>query len=167
MVDVVFSGLDGASERDVALTSSADALVSDVVEALTGRDGTAAALVIDGRVHSRDVPMRDVVLPRGSVVAVTAGAALAGRGLGSAPTTAVAAPPLPSLAVVEVRVIAGLDAGQRFLLPPGHFVVGRAGADGVDVPLVSDTVSARHAALTDRGSRLAQRCARRAGVHPS
>lgn len=138
---MVYGGADGSRERDVSLAAGSGALVGDVAHALTGPGAGAAALVVDGRCYSADTPLECVPLFRGSTVETAAGAAVGAADF--APRTVARAVP-----VVEIRVTGGLDAGQRFLLPAGYYVIGRAGAEGVEVPLCSDTVSSRHAALT-------------------
>lgn len=118
------------------------ACVGDVVRALSGRDGPALRLLVDGRSYAADTALKDVLICRGSTLAIAAAEApLVEAPLVEDRGVAFAAP------VVEVRVTGGLDAGQRFALPAGRFVIGREGCAGVDVGLRSDTVSAQHAAL--------------------
>ena len=140
VVDVVYAGADGSGHRDLALGIGTGACVADVVHALSS--GTPDAdLLVDGRRYDQDTPMAYLPLCRGSVLEIAGPAFLSTDGRDQPNVFAATA------LVVEVRVTGGLDAGQRFLLPAGHFVIGRVGCDGVDIGLCSETVSAKHAAL--------------------
>ena len=137
---MVFVGAGGAGERDVAVAAGSGARVGDLALALSAGVDVDAALVVDGHKYGGQTVLDSVPLCQGSRVEAAGDDNLGP--LSGQPAGALTPP------VVEVRVTGGLDAGQRFLLPAGHYLIGRDCARGVDVPLASGTVSTRHAALT-------------------
>ena len=144
----------GRGTADVELlVERSDATVGDLVDVLRdGRlhqlaDGRAATgLVVDGRFCHADLALDEIGLHEGARVGLAT----------SAPATAA-----PANAALELRVVAGLDCGQRTPLSPGGSIVGR---DDDGTLAMSDVgVSRRHlriepspgglrATLTDLGS---------------
>jgi S-DNA-T family DNA segregation ATPase FtsK/SpoIIIE len=127
-----------------------DATVGDLVDALRARAGPSASngagIMLDGRFCHSDLALDEIGLHEGARVRV--GAAPGARAAGGA-------------AALELRVVAGLHAGERIPLPPTGAVVGR---DEEDALALSDAaVSRRHlrvdpspgglrATITDLGS---------------
>jgi S-DNA-T family DNA segregation ATPase FtsK/SpoIIIE len=137
MVDVVLEVSRCSGERDVTLVLQPGGAVGDLAGAVGAALGSRVS--VDGTSYDADVHLDEVPLHNGSRIVVDDAIAVAGG------RHAVLSSRLSP--VVDVRVIGGLDAGRRFVLPPGRYVVGRAGAGGVDLELGSETVSARHALL--------------------
>ena len=127
-----------------------DATVGDLVDALrTGENGGGAGatgILLDGRFCHADLALDEIGLHEGARVSLA---------------SAAPAMPAPSTAALELRVVAGLDCGQRNPLSPAGAVVGR---DDEDALAMSDVaVSRRHlrvepspgglrATVTDLGS---------------
>ena len=144
----------GRGIADVELVlGRTDATVGDLVEALhDGRldelsdDRAATGVVLDGRFCHADLALDEIGLHEGARLQLAS----------SAPATV----PAPGV-LLELRVVAGLDAGQRIRLPPGGAEVGRD--DEVTLGMSDIGVSRRHlrvepspgglrATLTDLGS---------------
>ncbi|HWF73831.1 MAG TPA: FtsK/SpoIIIE domain-containing protein [Solirubrobacteraceae bacterium] len=147
------------ADLDLILGRS-DATVGDLVDALRAadrsalrsahgsslRDGADTGIVLDGRYCHPDLALDEIGLHEGARVTVAA-----------APTAA----PAGRTAPLELRVVAGLDAGRRLPLPAEGTTVGR---DDEDALAMSDVaVSRRHlriepspgglrATVTDLGS---------------
>jgi len=131
----------------------ADATVGDLVDALRDErlhelsDGSAATgVVLDGRFCHADLALDEIGLHEGARVRLAT----------QAPATVGS-----QKAALELRVVAGLDSGQRIELPPDGTIVGRDDGDAVAMSDVG--VSRRHlkvepspgglrATLTDLGS---------------
>jgi S-DNA-T family DNA segregation ATPase FtsK/SpoIIIE len=141
----------GGEIADVELlVERADATVGDLVDAVQGVPrvigGAHTGLVVDGRFCHADLALDEIGLHEGARVS-----------LATAPP-----PPVPAAqAALELRVVAGLDAGRRALLPPGGATVGRDDAGAL--AMADGAVSRRHlklepspgglrATLTDLGS---------------
>ena len=103
-----------------------DATVGDLLDALPDA-AQARGIVVDGRFCHVDLALTEIGLYEGARIAPADGAPDASE---SAPT------------LLELRVIAGFDAGQAVPLTPGGVVVGRD-AD-CDLTLTDEGVSRRH-----------------------
>jgi S-DNA-T family DNA segregation ATPase FtsK/SpoIIIE len=144
----------GKGTADVELlVERSDATVGDLVDALRDErlnqlaDGRAATgVVLGGRFCHADLSLDEIGLHEGARVCLAT----------TAPATG--APPKSAL---ELRVVAGLDSGQRSPVPPDGAIVGRDDADALAMSDVG--VSRRHlrvdpspgglrATLTDLGS---------------
>ncbi len=105
-----------------------DATVGDLLDALTDADADAArGIVVDGRFCHSDLALAEIGLYEGARIAPAQGA------------PDVSPPPAAAL---ELRVVAGFDAGRRIALRPEGAVVGRD-AD-CDLRLGDEGVSRRH-----------------------
>ncbi len=103
-----------------------DATVGDLIDALP--DASAArGIVLDGRFCHADLALSEIGLYEGARI-VPADAVPEGRE--------------PSAAALELRVIAGFDAGRRLPLSAGGVLVGRD--PGCDLVLGDDGVSREH-----------------------
>jgi DNA segregation ATPase FtsK/SpoIIIE, S-DNA-T family len=149
---VVLDNRDGYFADLELMLGRSDATVGDLVEALrdadgaSPREGAEAGIVLDGRFCHPDLALDEIGLHEGARVSLAA-----------APT----AMPALSTAALELRVVAGLDSGQRIPLSAEGTTVGR---DDDDALAMSDVaVSRRHlqvepspgglrATVTDLGS---------------
>jgi S-DNA-T family DNA segregation ATPase FtsK/SpoIIIE len=103
-----------------------DATVGDLLDALP--DGARArGIVLDGRFCHVDLALSEIGLYEGARIHPADGA----------PAGREAAP-----AGLELRVIAGFDAGRRLVLAPGGVVIGRD--PDCDLVLADESVSRRH-----------------------
>ncbi|HET8980121.1 MAG TPA: FtsK/SpoIIIE domain-containing protein [Solirubrobacteraceae bacterium] len=136
----------GAPEDVELLLGREDATVADLLDALPDA-GQARGIVLDGRFCHVDLALSEIGLYEGARIRPADGAPPA------------ASDPHPAL--LELRVIAGFDAGRRVPLPPEGLVVGRD--EECDVSLGDEGVSRRHlrvapspgglrATVTDLGS---------------
>ncbi len=126
-----------------------DATVGDLLDALQDESPDAVlarGIVVDGRFCHVDLALSEIGLYEGATIHL-ADAPPADEG--------------PAPGALELRVVAGFDAGRRVTLPPGGLVVGRD-AD-CEVPVTDEGVSRRHlriepgagglrATVTDLGS---------------
>jgi S-DNA-T family DNA segregation ATPase FtsK/SpoIIIE len=122
----------GASPEDVELiVHDPDATVAELLEAL-GDDDRAPGVVLDGRFCHADLALEEIGLYEGASVRIDG-------------------PPrdvdMPAPAMLELRVVGGLDAGRRMPLRAGVSVtVGRD--PDADLVLNDDGVSRRHMELS-------------------
>jgi S-DNA-T family DNA segregation ATPase FtsK/SpoIIIE len=116
----------GAADVELRL-STEDATVEDLLAAIGGGAG-ARGVLIDGRFCHLDLALTEIGLYEGARVRPADGAA--GGPDDRTP---------PSL---ELRVIAGLDAGRRVALSPAAITVGRD--EECELSLLDDGVSRRH-----------------------
>jgi DNA segregation ATPase FtsK/SpoIIIE, S-DNA-T family len=150
---VVLDHQDGYFADVELMLGRSDATVGDLVDAVRGANGSspgdgavATGIVLDGRFCHADLALDEIGLHEGARVSLAAAAP---------------AMPRPGTSALELRVVAGLDCGQRSSLSPDGTVVGR---DDDDALAMSDTaVSRRHlrvepspgglrATVTDLGS---------------
>ncbi|MDQ6775292.1 MAG: FtsK/SpoIIIE domain-containing protein [Actinomycetota bacterium] len=131
---VVLDNKDGYFADLELMLGRSDATVGDLVDALraangsTMRDGVdGTGIVLDGRFCHPDLALDEIGLHEGAHVR-----------LATAPTPS----PPASRAPLELRVVAGLDAGQRIPLASGGTIVGRDDDDAVAMSDVA--VSRRH-----------------------
>ncbi len=135
----------GAADVELRL-STEDATVEDLLAAIGGAGG-ARGVLIDGRFCHLDLALSEIGLYEGARVR-PAGGATGGTGDRTTPA-------------LELRVIAGLDAGRRVALSPAGVIVGRD--EDCELALLDDGVSRRHfsiaatpgglrATVTDLGS---------------
>jgi DNA segregation ATPase FtsK/SpoIIIE, S-DNA-T family len=118
---------DGDRESELALSvMDPAAQVSDLAVAL---GQSPVGLVIDGRLVAGSVGLRASGLVCGSVVE---------------PAVAVAHS-RPERSLLEARVVAGLDAGERLSLRPGETLIGR---EGEGIRIGQPAVSRRHGVIT-------------------
>jgi DNA segregation ATPase FtsK/SpoIIIE, S-DNA-T family len=130
-VQIVFDDGTQRRELDVRVNNPA-ATVADLADALGAT--TDRPLLIGDRAADPDLELVDAGLFEGAVVRFGApgpAGPIAGHAADSEH---------------ELVVVNGLDAGRRFPLRPGTWLIGRA--PGADIVLRHDTVSKRHASLT-------------------
>ncbi|MDQ6697988.1 MAG: FtsK/SpoIIIE domain-containing protein [Actinomycetota bacterium] len=130
---------DGIEARDVdVVVHDPDALVADLVVSLSDLCGRGGLLVVDGRLVPGERRLDRAGIPEGAAVRLERshdGRSVAGR-------EEAAQHHLGRSAVAVVEVVGGLHAGQRRLLAPGRWSIGRIGTDVViDDPTVSFTHS--------------------------
>src|SRR4051812_46093198 len=134
----------GNAESDVPTTivlPAGDDRVADLVVALGG--GPGDCLCVEGRWISGETPIAAAAIRRGDRLAV-------GNAVGPAEQVAASSSDEGAAAALEVRVIAGLQAGARAPLADRPLVIGRD--PRADVVVEDPTVSARHARLSVQGS---------------
>jgi S-DNA-T family DNA segregation ATPase FtsK/SpoIIIE len=135
----------GAADVELRM-STEDATVEDLLTAIGSGSG-ARGVLIDGRFCHLDLALNEIGLYEGARVRPAAGAA------GGAEDRT---PP-----ALELRVIAGLDAGRQMALSPAEVTVGRD--EDCELSLLDDGISRRHfsvaaapsglrATVTDLGS---------------
>ncbi len=107
-----------------------DATVGDLLDILPGAQ-LARGIVVDGRFCHVDLALSEIGLYEGARIEPADGAPQQGE---------------VSAALLELRVVAGFDAGLRVPLEPGGVVIGRD-AD-CDLVLTDDGVSRRHLRVT-------------------
>ncbi len=135
-MQIVFDDDGARRELDVQVNNPT-ATVGDLLDVLAPGKQGATGLLIGGRVAHTDLGLAECGLYEGAVVRLAADAPPPVRPSGPAPTDEGA---------LVLDVVGGVDAGRRFVLHPGEVLVGRE--PGGDVLLASETISARHAALT-------------------
>jgi DNA segregation ATPase FtsK/SpoIIIE, S-DNA-T family len=123
---VVLDNHGGAPEDLELLLGREDATVGDLLDALPG-GARARGIVVDGRFCHVDLALTEIGLYEGARIQPAEGAP---EGREASPT------------VLELRVIAGFDAGQSVPLTSSGVVVGRD-AD-CDLALTDEGVSRRH-----------------------
>jgi S-DNA-T family DNA segregation ATPase FtsK/SpoIIIE len=126
---LVLSGR-GREPADVELIADEEATVGDLLEAVA-EDGHMSGLVIDGRYCHADLALAEIGLYEGAELTP------AGRP-GDGP------PPRPT--GLELRTVAGLDAGRRLPLIPAGIEVGRD--PECELVLGDEGVSRRHLRVT-------------------
>ncbi|HTU84916.1 MAG TPA: FtsK/SpoIIIE domain-containing protein, partial [Solirubrobacteraceae bacterium] len=130
---VVGEGEAGDLELRVA---DEDATVGDLLDAL-GEDNGASGVVVDGRFCHADLALSEIGIYEGARL----------RAAGGPPSEH----PRP-LEALELRVVAGLDAGRRVPLGSDPATVGRD--DDCDLVLLDEGVSRRHVQVSARASGL-------------
>jgi DNA segregation ATPase FtsK/SpoIIIE, S-DNA-T family len=123
---VVLDNHAGASEDLELRLGREDATVGDLLDALPGA-ARARGIVVDGRFCHVDLALTEIGLYEGARIQAADGAPEA-RELAAS--------------VLELRVIAGFDAGRTVALTPAGVVVGRD--DDCDLTLSDEGVSRRH-----------------------
>jgi S-DNA-T family DNA segregation ATPase FtsK/SpoIIIE len=119
--------------RDVELQLGRDdATVADLLDAL-GEGTTSRGIVIDGRFCHVDLALSEIGLYEGARIR---------------PANGAAASPETEPTQLELRVVAGFDAGRRLALPVTGLVVGRD--PECDLALGDDGVSRRHLNVVPR-----------------
>jgi S-DNA-T family DNA segregation ATPase FtsK/SpoIIIE len=117
----------GSEAEDLELRlGREDATVGDLLDALPGSDG-ARGIVIDGRFCHVDLALSEIGLYEGATIC-------------AADRPPAGDEPLPAL--LELRIVAGFDAGRRVPLSPQPMIVGRDAE--CDVALTDEGVSRRH-----------------------
>src|ERR1700759_3175988 len=108
----VVLGHPAGEEEDLELrVERDDATVGDLLDAL-GDSTRARGIVIDGRFCHVDLALSEIGLYEGAHLQAAEGAPEPGRGDGTGE------------AALELRVIAGFDAGRRVALPRAGLVAG-------------------------------------------
>ncbi|HWF55712.1 MAG TPA: FtsK/SpoIIIE domain-containing protein [Solirubrobacteraceae bacterium] len=116
---------DGIADLELRLGRE-DATVGDLLDALPGASG-ARGILIDGRFCHIDLALHEIGLYEGALIRPADG------------------PPgdeEPAAAALELRVVAGFDAGRQVPLGPRPLIVGRD--PECDVSLADEGVSRRH-----------------------
>jgi S-DNA-T family DNA segregation ATPase FtsK/SpoIIIE len=126
----------GAADVELRL-STEDATVEDLLAAIGGGSG-ARGVLIDGRFCHLDLALTEIGLYEGARVRPAGGAA--------------GGPEDRTAPALELRVIAGLDAGREVALSPAGVTVGRD--EECELSLLDDGVSRRHFTVTARPSGL-------------
>src|SRR3984885_462009 len=124
---VVVADGDGVAADVELRVADEDATVGDLLDALSGPDGTATGLVLDGRFCHADLALAEIGIYEGARLRAADG------------------PPSEHPAArhgLELRVLAGLDAGRRIPLGGDPVTVGRD--EDCDLPLGDEGVSRRH-----------------------
>ncbi|MCM4081101.1 FtsK/SpoIIIE domain-containing protein [Paractinoplanes hotanensis] len=114
------------SSVDVVIGAAApEATVAELLDAIAGRAVGAVVVDVDGVAVPGDTLIADLPARCGSVVR------LGGRAQ---------APQRPAPGAMELRRIAGPDAGHAVTLPPGEFLIGRGGEGGLRLGRVREPV---------------------------
>jgi S-DNA-T family DNA segregation ATPase FtsK/SpoIIIE len=133
---VVVGDGEGQTADLELLVTDEDATVGDLLDAL-GQTGDPSGLVLDGRFCHGDLALSEIGVYEGAQLRI------AGGPPSEHPARA---------AILELRVVAGLDAGRRMPLGNDPVTVGRD--DDCDLVLTDEGVSRRHVRLAPGASGL-------------
>lgn len=144
-MQIVLTDRGRAHEVDVVVHDP-EARVADLVDALTGGRG-GVSLAVEGEIVDPDRRLDRCGVRSGAAVSLVPST---GAVAAAAPDRTVGArhqrfaPADGADRRVEVAVVGGLDAGDRSLLSPGRWPLGR---DSPSLPIDHDTVSSTHASI--------------------